>query len=54
MTSPSPVLVWFRDDLRLADNLALTNAVRSGQPLLCVYVQPSGAACVTALDWWRA
>lgn len=54
MNSPSPALVWFRDDLRLADNIALTNAVRSGQPLLCVVVQPAGASCITALDWWRA
>ncbi|MGG6429144.1 cryptochrome/photolyase family protein [Acetobacter ghanensis] len=49
-----PVLVWFRDDLRLADNLALTQAARSGQPILCVSMQPAGQPCTTALDWWRA
>lgn len=53
-TSPSPVVVWFRDDLRLADNLALTNAVRSGQPLWCVFIRPAGQTCTTALDWWQA
>ncbi|MFT8418644.1 MAG: deoxyribodipyrimidine photo-lyase [Acetobacter sp.] len=53
MSDPSPVLVWFRDDLRLADNLALTNAVRTGQPLLCVFVHPAGQPCITALDWWQ-
>ena len=53
MSAHPPVLVWFRDDLRLADNLALTNAVRSGQPLLCVFVCEAGPACTTALDWWR-
>ncbi|HRY05397.1 MAG TPA: deoxyribodipyrimidine photo-lyase, partial [Beijerinckiaceae bacterium] len=26
MTSPSPALVWFREDLRLADNPALRAA----------------------------
>ncbi|MFT9067162.1 MAG: deoxyribodipyrimidine photo-lyase [Acetobacter syzygii] len=52
MSSLAPALVWFRDDLRLADNLALTQAARSGRPLLCVYVQPAGP-CTTALAWWR-
>jgi deoxyribodipyrimidine photo-lyase len=36
--SASPALVWFRDDLRLADNPALHAAHESRQPLICVYV----------------
>ena len=33
-----PVIVWFRQDLRLGDNPALTFAARSGQPMLCLFV----------------
>lgn len=56
MTSPSPAIVWFREDLRLADNPALSAAVDSGRPVLCVYVhdeqstglrRPGGAS-----RWW--
>ena len=38
MISPSPSIVWFQSDLRLADNPALSAAVRRGQPLICLYV----------------
>ncbi len=60
MTSPSsaagPIIVWFRDDLRLSDNPALRKAVDSGAPVLCIYVfddgldgqRPLGAAS----KWW--
>src|SRR5690554_307376 len=52
----SPVIVWFRDDLRLADNPALHAAAGTGQALLCVYVfdeateglRPPGRAA----RWW--
>lgn len=33
-----PVIVWFRQDLRLADNRALSAAIDSRAPLVCVYV----------------
>ena len=33
-----PVIIWFRDDLRLADNPALSAAAASGRPLLSVFV----------------
>lgn len=32
-------LVWFEHDLRIEDNLALYEASRAGEPLLCVYCQ---------------
>ena len=41
-SSPSPALVWFRQDLRLADNPALTAA--ADRPLLPVYVLDDEAA----------
>ncbi len=41
-------IVWFRRDLRLSDNDALDAAVRSGEPVTCVYVHgpswPTGRA----------
>lgn len=56
--SGRPALVWFRNDLRLADHPALTAACASGAPLLCLYVQdevseglrPRGAASRWRLD----
>ena len=49
-------IVWFRDDLRVADHPALTAAVDSGRPVVCVYcfdqvsadIRPLGAASL----WW--
>lgn len=38
MTSSSPSIVLFQNDLRLADNPALSAAVRRKQPLICLYV----------------
>ena len=34
----SPIIVWFRQDLRLSDNPALTHAVKSGKPVICLYL----------------
>ncbi len=34
----SIVIHWFRRDLRLEDNAALYHALKSGQPVLCVFV----------------
>ena len=52
----SPSIVWMRDDLRLADNPALTAAAERGEPIVLVYVldeesegvRPLGAAS----KWW--
>ena len=35
---PAPVIVWFRRDLRLADNPALHAAVETGAPIIPVFV----------------
>lgn len=50
-----PFILWFRQDLRLADNPALTHAVETGRPIIPVYVldqgstvRPMGAASL----WW--
>lgn len=36
--SMRPVVVWFRQDLRLADNVALTEAVKTGHPVIMLYI----------------
>lgn len=62
MTSARPTLVWFRDDLRVADHPALHAAVERGRPVVAVYVLdeigpgrapgvPRGGGCTTRC--WR-
>jgi deoxyribodipyrimidine photo-lyase len=58
MTSASdvPVLLWFRDDLRLEDHAALHAAVETGRPVLPVFVLDDQSAGPWALGgasrWW--
>ena len=56
-SAPSPVIVWFREDLRLSDHGALDAAAKSGAPVLCLYVldEASGARPLGgATRWWLA
>jgi deoxyribodipyrimidine photo-lyase len=52
----APGIVWFRDDLRLADNPALCAAITHGAPVLCVYVHDEESAGLRppggASRWW--
>jgi deoxyribodipyrimidine photo-lyase len=52
----SSTLVWLRDDLRLDDNPALTEAVSLGEPLTVVYVLDEGSPGMRPLGgaakWW--
>lgn len=57
MTSPAaPVLIWFRQDLRLADNPALLAAAATGAPIVAVYVlddvSPGDWKRGAASRWW--
>src|SRR5579883_2281432 len=51
-----PVIVWFRNDLRLSDNPALTAAAESASPLLPVYIlddeTPGKWRLGGAARWW--
>ena len=53
---PKPVLVWFRRDLRLADNPALAAAAASGRPILPIYVHDEMTPGIRPLGgagrWW--
>lgn len=52
----SPSIVWFRDDLRLADNPALRAAIDRGEPILALYVldevSPGIRPLGGAARWW--
>ena len=56
MNDSKPCIVWFRQDLRIADNPALAAAVESGQPVLPVYIlddENAGAWQMGAASrWW--
>jgi len=51
LSAVQPVLLWFRRNLRLADNAALIAAAETGRPIIPVYIidnQDTGAAS----RWW--
>jgi deoxyribodipyrimidine photo-lyase len=54
----APVIVWFRDDLRLADHPALAAAAAAGRPVLCVFVHDEHSVGLRRLGgaarWWLA
>ena len=56
MDLPAPVILWFRDDLRLADHPALQDAVATGRPVIPVHVlddkSPGQWALGGAARWW--
>ncbi|WP_421786543.1 cryptochrome/photolyase family protein [Hyphobacterium sp.] len=55
-SSPSPIIVWFRQDFRIKDNPALTAAAESGNPVIPVYIldnkTPGQWAPGAASRWW--
>jgi deoxyribodipyrimidine photo-lyase len=56
MANSTPVVVWFRQDLRLADNPALDAAIRQGRPILPIYIlddhNPKDWKMGAASRWW--
>lgn len=51
----TPVIVWFRRDLRTDDNSALSAAADSGRPVIALYIREPGAgtgALGGAQAWW--
>ena len=54
--SAAPSIVWFRDDLRVADHPALHAALERGEPVVCVYVldeeSPGIRPLGGAAKWW--
>ncbi len=56
MSDTAPVIVWFRQDLRLADNPALCAAAEAGAPILPVFILDDENAAEwrmgAASRWW--
>jgi len=57
--APAPTIVWFRDDLRVADNPALAAAAARGGPIVPLYVLDEATAgggrpLGSAARWWLA
>jgi len=54
--SSTPVIVWFRQDLRIADNPALSAAAATGQPVIALYIlddeTPGEWSMGGASRWW--
>ena len=54
-SAPQPAIVWFRDDLRLCDQPALSAALQGG-PVLCLYVFDEESPGIRPLGgasrWW--
>jgi deoxyribodipyrimidine photo-lyase len=52
----APAVLWFRDDLRLADHAALREAIETGRPVLPVFIlddaSPGRWALGGASRWW--
>ena len=55
-TGIAPILLWFRRDLRLADQAAVSAAAASGAPVIAVYVlddeSPRHRRMGAASRWW--
>ena len=54
--SQGPSIVWFRNDLRLADNPALQAAMNRGEPVVLVYIRDEVSEGIRPLgeasEWW--
>ena len=58
MVDRPPIIVWFRDDLRLSDHPALAAAAKSGGPVIGLFVLDEDSRGVRPLGgaarWWLA
>ena len=48
-----PIIVWFRRDLRLSDHAALTEAYRSGKPIIPLFIRDNQVDALGAAPKWR-
>ena len=47
-----PIILWFRQDLRLSDNPALDYAAKSLRPIIPIYILDVRANIGSASKWW--
>ncbi|RAN40524.1 deoxyribodipyrimidine photo-lyase [Hyphomonas sp. GM-8P] len=54
--SSAPIIVWFREDLRLSDNPAVHAAAKQGRPIICLFIHMDGKNGERSLGgasrWW--
>lgn len=52
----NPLIYWFRQDLRLHDNAALTAAIKTGKPIIAIYILDQNPknkwSLGSASQWW--
>ena len=53
MPETSPILLWFRRDLRLRDHPALAAAARTGRPVIAVFIHDTVVEGLGAAPKWR-
>ena len=53
MSDISPILVWFRRDLRLSDHAALAAASETGRPVIPVFIHDRLSEALAAAPKWR-
>ena len=53
MSDNSPILLWYRRDLRLSDHPALSAAVQSGRPVIPVFIKDTTVDALGAAPKWR-
>ncbi|MFY2826325.1 cryptochrome/photolyase family protein [Ruegeria sp. MALMAid1280] len=51
--SQSPIILWFRRDLRLSDHPALSAAARTGRPIIPVFILDDVVEALGAAPKWR-
>ena len=49
----SPIIIWFRRDLRLSDHPALSAAIEARRPVIPVYILDDGVSALGAAPKWR-
>ncbi len=58
MADRPPIIVWYRDDLRLSDHPALHAAAKAGAPVIALYVLDEASSGLRPLGgaarWWLA
>lgn len=53
MSDKTPILMWFRRDLRLSDHAALSAACDSGRPVIPVFIHDALSEGLAAAPKWR-
>ena len=48
-----PLILWFRRDLRIHDNMAVTAALKTGQPIIPVFIRDASVEDLGACPSWR-